>query len=881
LAIQFASVVIGFAQFVTRLLGRFIAAAYRGSNPKSEDPVKTLSAVVAMLSLSWSLSASPIDVACSSKENPPSSAPLAVNDAIFVRPGSVTSVLVLANDIVAAGNGVSVTALGPCAPPSTCQSISTGLGTVTNQGSYVTYTAPASFTADFADHFDYTLTDPALAMSSTARVDVFPQADVQVTATCQSVDCKFVVTPSILAGIRSLTFSWGDGGGQTISGTLQYNHHYYYGGTKDFLVDVTVSYFDGKTATGHTVAHVAYADTTTYSAETNGLRAYVRRIRVDDGNKQVSVNWSPIRADCSYGCGPNVWGGGASCISQCDQATVYNHAGTFNAIFRVTYAGVNTDYPISYTVTNNNPEPGFRFSLPDPNTKKVVFDGNGPYIHESTDDDGPFPLTPYEWDFGDGSTYVDRGIQYTHGSEHTYRSPGNYVVTLRVTDADGATGTTTRTVTVPNAPPVPKMTVNCRLLDCTFDAAPSSDDSGIASYAWDFGDGTTATGSRTTKHFLANGCYVVTLKLTDNDNSTASEPLTVPVGTPTYASGGGVSVDMHVQSYQAGGVTQTSNGNLNGIAEPGENIVIEPNWVSAIISSAPMYAVSSAEATSSAGAGTAVFLNTLATYDRTRKTADCWTGGNCYVLSLKPALDAAHSAATAARHWDLKFTETVDGAPTPGSPASLHLGKSFADVPPSYWAYNYIESMLHFGITGGCDPVNYCPGNAVSRAEAAVFLVRAGHPATFDPPACTTAPFLDVPCDYWAARWIAQLKADGVTSGTGGGNYSPGNTITRAEMAVFLVREKYGAAYVPPPCKPDFTDVACPGGFAADYISVIKTLGVTTGCTPTTFCPGDSIDRAQTAVMITRMFNLVVGAPACPAGFPTYVQTGIAEAAQQ
>jgi hypothetical protein len=843
--------------------------------------VRTLSAAVAMLSLSWSLSAAPVDVACSSKENPPSSAPLAVNDAIFVRPGSVTSVMVLANDIVAAGNGVSVTALGPCAPPSTCQSISTGLGTVTNQGSFVTYTAPAAFNSDFVDHFDYTLTDPTLAMSSTARVDVYPQAEVQVTATCQSVDCKFVVTPTILTGIRSLTFSWGDNSGQTISGTLQYNHHYYYGGTKDFLVDVTVSYFDGKSVTGHAVAHVAYADTTTFSAETDGLRAYVRRIRVDDGNKQVSVNWSPIRADCSYGCGPNVWGGGASCISQCDQATVYARAGTYNAIFRVTYAGVNTDYPISYTVTNSQPQPGFRFSVPDPSSKRVVFDGNGPYINESTRDDGPFPLSPYEWDFGDGSTYVDRAIQYTHGAEHTYRSPGNYVVTLRVTDADGATGTTTRTVTVANAPPVPRFTVSCRLLDCTFDGAPSTDDVGISSYAWDFGDGGTASGSRVTWRFNKGaGCYVVTLKATDTDNAPASALETVPVGGPVFAGGaGGVTVDAHVQSYQSAGVTQNTNGNLNGIAEPGETIVIEPNWLNPATSGSPFFASSSAEASNPAGAGTALFLNALATYDRSTRLADCWTGGQCYVLSLKPSLDAAHSASTAARHWDLRYTEAgLDAAPTPGSPGSIHLGKSFADVPPSHWAYQFIESLLHAGLTTGCDPVNYCPGNPLSRAEAAVFLVRAGHGPAFTP-TCTTAPFLDVPCDYWAAPWIAQLKADGVTTGTGGGNYSPAATVSRAEMAVFLTREKYGAAYVPPPCKPDFADVPCPGYWAADYISAVKAAGISSGCAPNNFCPGDAVDRAQGAVFITRTFNLVIGMPACPAGFPTYIQTGAADPA--
>jgi hypothetical protein len=48
--------------------------------------------------------------------------------------------------------------------------------------------------------------------------------------------------------------------------------------------------------------------------------------------------------------------------------------------------------------------------------------------------------------------------------------------------------------------------------------------------------------------------------------------------------------------------------------------------------------------------------------------------------------------------------------------------------------------------------------------------------------------FGDVPISYWAAAWIEQLSAEGITGGCGGGNYCPNQAVTRAEMAVFLVR---------------------------------------------------------------------------------------------
>jgi len=46
----------------------------------------------------------------------------------------------------------------------------------------------------------------------------------------------------------------------------------------------------------------------------------------------------------------------------------------------------------------------------------------------------------------------------------------------------------------------------------------------------------------------------------------------------------------------------------------------------------------------------------------------------------------------------------------------------------------------------------------------------------------------------WAETYICWLKDNGISTGTGGGNYSPNNNVTRAEMAVFLQRQ----AEVPP-----------------------------------------------------------------------------------
>jgi pyridoxal biosynthesis lyase PdxS len=83
----------------------------------------------------------------------------------------------------------------------------------------------------------------------------------------------------------------------------------------------------------------------------------------------------------------------------------------------------------------------------------------------------------------------------------------------------------------------------------------------------------------------------------------------------------------------------------------------------------------------------------------------------------------------------------------------------------------------------------YCPEDSVTRAQMAVFLERGLHGSAYQPPAVGAGTgFNDVATNYWAAAWIKQLAADGITTGCGSGNYCPEDPVTRAQMAVFLVR---------------------------------------------------------------------------------------------
>ena len=179
----------------------------------------------------------------------------------------------------------------------------------------------------------------------------------------------------------------------------------------------------------------------------------------------------------------------------------------------------------------------------------------------------------------------------------------------------------------------------------------------------------------------------------------------------------------------------------------------------------------------------------------------------------------------------------------------------FQDVPLGAFAFDFIQTLALSGVTAGCGNANYCPDASVTRAQMAVFLERGINGSGYAPPPATGTIFADVPLGSFADAWIEQLFNDGITSGCGGGNYCPNDSVTRAQMAVFLLRAKYGAAYSPPPPTGIFADVPL-GSFADRWIEQLAAEGITAGCGNQNYCPDDAVTRAQMAVFLVRTFGL-------------------------
>ena len=180
----------------------------------------------------------------------------------------------------------------------------------------------------------------------------------------------------------------------------------------------------------------------------------------------------------------------------------------------------------------------------------------------------------------------------------------------------------------------------------------------------------------------------------------------------------------------------------------------------------------------------------------------------------------------------------------------------FLDVAAASPFHAPVEQMVRDGITSGCGGGNYCPTSSITRAQMAVFLLRAGHGAAYVPPPASGTIFADVGASDFAADWIEELYAEGITGGcaTNPLRYCPNNPITRGQMAAFLLKVYHGTSYAPPPAQGVFSDVPTSMPLAP-WIEELARLSVTAGCGGTSYCPASSVTRGQMAVFMTKTFH--------------------------
>ena len=164
-----------------------------------------------------------------------------------------------------------------------------------------------------------------------------------------------------------------------------------------------------------------------------------------------------------------------------------------------------------------------------------------------------------------------------------------------------------------------------------------------------------------------------------------------------------------------------------------------------------------------------------------------------------------------------------------------------------------INAIAALGITLGCNPpsnTKYCPDRSVTRGQMAAFLVRA-----FGYTATDDDAFLDDNGSIFEGD-IDRLAAAGITQGCNppvNDRYCPDAAVTRAQMASFLTRALVLDALEDGP----FIDTAT--SIHRTAINAIAARGVTFGCNPPAndrYCPADLVTRAQMASFLARALEL-------------------------
>jgi len=207
---------------------------------------------------------------------------------------------------------------------------------------------------------------------------------------------------------------------------------------------------------------------------------------------------------------------------------------------------------------------------------------------------------------------------------------------------------------------------------------------------------------------------------------------------------------------------------------------------------------------------------------------------------------------------------------------------AFSDVPPSHWASDYIGALYAGGYVAGTqsEPVRlYSPERDLNRAEIAVFLVRAEHPAEAGyvppiPPQVIWEDELEAvaafkgsapaarAASHWHDKWTVEMYELGLTAGCSANppKYCPYDPAAREQMAVYAVRVLHGSDFTPPAAGLQlFGDVPllnADGGpnWAAKWIEQAYRDQLIQACQTDLermlFRPKEATDRAEAACMV-------------------------------
>ena len=181
-------------------------------------------------------------------------------------------------------------------------------------------------------------------------------------------------------------------------------------------------------------------------------------------------------------------------------------------------------------------------------------------------------------------------------------------------------------------------------------------------------------------------------------------------------------------------------------------------------------------------------------------------------------------------------------------------GGGFLDVPPGAWYAGAVEAVCDAGLMQGTGGGNFSPGEAVTRGQVAAILHRLA-----GSPGVQGSSFSDVRSGAYYAKAVAWAARRGVVEGFPDGSFRPDQPVSRQQLAAILWRyaklERADRGLRAP--LEDYRDAGEVSAYAAEPLGWALAEGILQGTKEGDLLPQGRAARGQTAVLLERFCALL------------------------
>ncbi|WP_163953888.1 S-layer homology domain-containing protein [Paenibacillus sp. SYP-B3998] len=186
----------------------------------------------------------------------------------------------------------------------------------------------------------------------------------------------------------------------------------------------------------------------------------------------------------------------------------------------------------------------------------------------------------------------------------------------------------------------------------------------------------------------------------------------------------------------------------------------------------------------------------------------------------------------------------------PGTYVGLAYNKTYEDLSAANFAYEAVRQLSAMQVVSGTDTNNYTPQQSVTRAEFVAMLAR-----MLGLKAQRSTSFTDVKSDAWYASAVSGAEEAELTQGMSGSLFAPNETVSREQMAAFLLR-----AYAlkmkqttSSAAEASFVDISEVSQWAIKDLNTAYEIGLVSGREQSRFAPQERTTRAEAAKAIYQL----------------------------